>query len=222
MNERSRLGILTLILGGLAMAAQAATVVTESLDNVSVSYPGDAARKLPLVVFAHNGGATKEDWGDFPAALAGQGYVVVNIGWTSMGGPDELVPALKKAIAKYGDRIDLGKAALVGGCHGGAKLMGDLMGPMPIETKAIVLLSLSEMSMPPYGHAPVLGFYSARDHLGDSYIKTQRLIYDGMLTDPKRVFVMDSTAHGNELVTDESTKAQVRDTIVAFLAELLK
>jgi hypothetical protein len=217
--------IAILALGGAAAAAaasaEAPAVVSEGLDNMTISRPVEAAGTMPVVFLAHNGGAKREDWGDFPEELASKGYFVVNIGWTKGSGGADINDSMKKAIERYPGSIDLGKAALIGGCHGCIKFLYAMGPSMPAQAKAIVFLSMSELFTAPSRHAPVLGIYSTSDHLGGGYVTTQKKVYESFITEPKTVVALDATPHGNELATDDSTKAQVRRRIEEFLSQNL-
>jgi len=220
---RISMKIAILALGGAAAtaSAEAPAVVTEDLDTMTISRPAEASSKLPVVFLSHNGGAKREDWGDFPEELASKGYFVVNIGWTKGSGGADINDSMKKAIERYPGSIDAGKAALIGGCHGCLKLLYAMGPSMPVEAKAIVLLSMSELLTAPSRHAPILGIYSTSDHLGGGYVTTQKKVYESFITEPKTVVALDATPHGNELATDDSTKAQVRQRIEEFLSQNL-
>jgi hypothetical protein len=225
MRIPKKAAVLALALGGAAAAAaaqaQVPAVVTESLDNMAVSRPAEAAGALPVVFLAHNGGAKKEDWGDFPEELASKGYLVVNVGWTKSSGGADINDSMKKALASYPGLADPAKVALIGGCHGCVKFLYAMGPSMPVQPKALVLLSMSELMTAPSRHAPILGIYSTSDHLGGGYVATQKKVYESSLTEPKTVVALDSTPHGNELATDESTRAQVRLRIEEFLSQNL-
>jgi hypothetical protein len=207
---------------GIAAFAQARKVVTEDLENMAISRPTDASGKLPVVFLAHNHGMTKEAWGDFPEDLASKGYVVVNIGWTNGGGWKDLTDSIGKALAKYPDSIDPKRAALIGGSHGCVKILSMTRVALPISVKALVLLSLGEITTAPSGHAPILGIYGTADHLGEYYVKTEKQVCETYIDEPKTVIALDAAPHGNELVTDASTKDRVRGEIATFLGTYLK
>lgn len=194
--------------------------ISETFDTVDVFIPA-AKGRVPVVFLAHNGGMTKEDWGDFPQELAAKGYAVVNMGWTDFKGGADFRAYIKTVMDRYSKRIDFKRVAFVGGCHGGIKMLG-IMGPnLPFKPKALVFLSMSEMSSAPSGHAPILGVYSTNDHLGQGYVATQKKVYESILSDPKKVIVMDTTQHGNEFVTDPETKERIRGEIETWLKDLL-
>lgn len=194
--------------------------IVETFDTVDVLIPA-ANGKLPVVFLAHNGGATKEDWGNFPRELADSGYAVVNIGWTEFSGGDDFRKEIQSAMDRYSNRIDFKRVAFVGGCHGGIKMLYIMDSKLPLTPKALVFLSLSEVYSAPDGHAPILGVYSTKDHLGPGYVATQKDIYENTISAPKKVIVMDTTQHGNEFVTDPETKTKIRSEIESWLKDLL-
>ena len=73
--------LLMCISAGLSLYAAVPDAVNETFDTVDVRIPA-VKGKVPVIFLAHNGGAAKEDWGDFPQELAAKGYAVVNMGWT--------------------------------------------------------------------------------------------------------------------------------------------
>jgi hypothetical protein len=221
MSRSMTITTLALALGSAAAAAQAPVIVSESLDNMTISRPEAQAGRLPVVFLAHNGGAKKEDWGDFPEELAAKGFFVVNIGWTKSSGGADIIDSMKKALERYPGSIDAEKAALVGGCHGCIKFLSAMGPSMPVQVKAMAFLSMSELYSAPAQHAPILGIYSTSDRLGGNYVNTQIKVYDSLLTDPKTVIALDAKPHGNELATDESTKALVREKVESFLRQRL-
>lgn len=194
--------------------------ISETFDTVDVIIPA-AKGKLPVVFMAHNGGMTKEDWGDFPRELADAGYAVVNMGYTTNAGTADIRKNIQAVKDRYGKRIDFKRAAFVGGCHGCVKLLGVMDSKLGFIPKALVFLSLSESYSAPNGHAPILGAYATKDHLGNGYVATQQRIYETTLTEPKKVIVTDTTQHGMEFVTDPETKDQFRGEIKAWLKDLL-
>jgi hypothetical protein len=212
----------TCSLASIALAEGSPAPVAVDLDTMTILFPSGGAGKLPVIFLAHNGGEKRENWGDFPAELASKGYAVVNMGWTVMGGAEDLRQSMAKALAKYGDRIDQDRAAFIGGCHGCVKFNALLMGgALPVKVKALVFLSISEYGRLTAGHAPLLGIYSTRDHLGANYIMAQKDIYASDMSEPKKVIALDATAHGDELVVDPATKAQVRSEAIAWIASLI-
>jgi hypothetical protein len=107
---------------------------------------------------------------------------------------------------------------LIGGCHGGAKFIrmlgaGKDSAVQPSELKTIILLSLSEKTKLPEPHCPVLTFYSTEDRLGSGYQKSNKLIAEEIITEPKKNLLIDGTPHGNDLLTDDKTKSEVRTEI---------
>jgi hypothetical protein len=222
MRKPLTIAALAMALGGIAASSEAPAAVLEALDNMEISRPSAFSGKLPVVFLAHNGGAVKEDWGDFPEELASKGYFVVNIGWSKSSGGADIIDSMKKALARYPDSIDPGKAALIGGCHGCIKFLSAMGPSLPVQVKAIAFLSMSELYSAPAQHAPILGIYATFDRLGGNYVNTQVKVYESMLTDPKTVVALDATPHGNELATDASTRTEVRSRIEAFLGQYLK
>jgi hypothetical protein len=219
MNKWHLAGITLFMIANAALAA--AEITTDTLDNLSVCQPAAAGGKLPVVFFAHNGGAAKEDWGDFPAELAASGFVTVNIGWTNGGISTDIGEAVTRAVDKYADRIDTTRAFFIGGCHGGIKIMGSVKTKLPVTLRGLAFLSMSERIAFPETHVPMLGIYSLRDHLGKNYISIQKAVYEKMMNEPKKVIALDAAPHGNELVTDAATKDQVRGELRSWLAALL-
>lgn len=215
--------ILITLLCGMSVASIYASpkeAITETFGMVDVFIPA-AKGKLPVVFLAHNGGATKEAWGDFPQELANAGYAVVNMGWTNSSGGNDFRKNIETVKKQYGKRIDFKRAAFIGGCHGCVKLLSIMDSKLSFTPKALVFLSLSETNSAPNGHAPILGAYATKDHLGNGYVATQIKVYETILSDPKKVIVMDTTQHGNEFITDPETKVQIRGEIQAWLKELL-
>lgn len=181
---------------------------------------GDA--KFPVVFFVHNGGADKQGWSDYPRSLAEKGYLTASIGWTSMGGYDDLRDSIGSVMRKYSARIDPSRVALIGGCHGCVKMITMLKSAdSPCAAKTVVLLSLSEMSTLPEDHVPVLGIYATEDHLGAYYKDFTKKYVETILTEPKRTFAFAGSPHGNELVADASSKEAVRGEIDKWLADKL-
>ncbi len=190
------------------------------IDDMRVIIPAGRGR-LPVVILAHNGGQTRENWGDFPEELAAAGYAVINIGWTDFTGSAELKKGIETALSRCESRINPRSAAFIGGCHGGIKILSALESTLPVTVKALVFLSMSELYSAPSGHAPILGIYALRDHLGEGYVNTQKKVYSSVLSDPKTVITLDATPHGDELVVEESTRERVRSEIFAWLNRYL-
>jgi hypothetical protein len=190
--------------------------------TVDVYFPAASAGKLPAVFFAHNGGATKADWGDFPQKLAAEGYVTATIGWSSFGGYDDLKQTITQVMKTYGDKIDATRVAVIGGCHGGVKLtslMNDAA--LPYRIKTAIFLSVSEGISLPEKHVPILGFYSTLDRLGEYYKAFTKKLVEEMITEPKKAVAVDGTPHGNELVTDQGSQESVRKEIISWLKKFL-
>jgi dienelactone hydrolase len=185
-------------------------------------YAPAGANKTPLVFLAHNGGAKKEDWKDYASDLAATGYTVASIGWTDFGKSDDFASAFKTVIAAYGDRVDLGKIAFIGGCHGAVKLTWMMAQDENVrKIKAFVFLSPSEDIKLPAAHAPVLGFYATKDHLGDYYVKKTKEVVTGQISKPAKAVEVASSAHGHELVNDDEGKTLVRKEIADWLKAYL-
>ncbi len=212
------LGALVFIVIGFMSPAYERVDVT--VDGMRVIIPAGKG-KLPVVFFAHNGNQTKEDWGDYPEELTGKGYAVVNMGWTDFKGAADFRKNFDTVSERWGNRLDLKRTAFVGGCHGGIKMLGALEAKLPLTVKALVFLSMSEQYSPPAKHAPILGIYSLKDHLGEGYVNTQKKVYESVLNDPKTVIALDATPHGDELVTDQSTRDRVRAEIDSWLKKYL-
>ncbi len=179
--------------------------------------------KSPLVILSHNGGAKKEDWGDFPAELASKGYVVANIGWNDFAGHDDYKAAIDAVMKKYSDKTDSSRVAFVGGCHGAIKMIDMMNDPADaIKFRSIVFLSVSEGNEIAGAHAPVLGVYSTDDHLGSYYIGFTKHYVEDLITAPKKAVAFKGTPHGNELVTDAKSKDQIRKEIYGWLTDNFK
>ena len=86
-----------------AYCAGGAIIVDKSIATIDVYFPASGG-KLPVVFFAHNGGAKKEDWSDYPHELAEEGFFVANLGWTENNGYDDLASAIDTILKKYQNR----------------------------------------------------------------------------------------------------------------------
>ena len=106
---------------GLSLYAAVPDAVTETFDTVDVRIPA-VKGKVPVIFLAHNGGASKEDWGDFPEELSDRGYAVVNMGWTDFQGGADFRRNIQTVMDKYSRRIDFKRATFIGGCHGCVKM----------------------------------------------------------------------------------------------------
>jgi hypothetical protein len=191
--------------------------------NVDIYYPKEMKGKLPLIIFAHNGGATKEDWGNYPSELATNGYIITSIGWKTMNGHADFAKALSKIMEKYSDRIDSNHIAFIGGCHGAVKMIELMNDPSnTISFNAIVFISVSEPAVLKGKHAPILGIYSTEDHLGSYYINFTKKYVEEMISSPKKVIAYKGNPHGNELVTDKTAKAFIQKEIGSWLSANLK
>lgn len=185
-------------------------------------YPGNAA-KLPVVFLAHNGGGKKEDWADYPRKVAEGGYFVASLGWTDFAGSADFAEAIDAILGLHADRVDSGRVAFVGGCHGGMKMISLMKeGSSGYFLRAAVFLSVAEETSLPDKHVPVLAFYATEDRLGSYYQGISRRIAEQAFDEPKKVVVVNGTPHGHELVTDAISKGPVRDEIGAWLEGYLK
>jgi len=211
-----------LVLAASAYCAGGAILVDKRIPTIDVLFQASGG-KLPVVVFAHNGGAKKEDWSDYPHELAEEGFFVINIGWTDNNGSDDLASAIDTILKKYPNRADSSRVAFVGGCHGGVK-MAPLMNAAsaPYQLKAAVFLSVSEMISLPKDHVPILGIYSTDDHLGDYYKSFTKKLVEEIIQEPKKVVAFTGTPHGNELVAQPASKDSIRKEITAWLKEYTK
>ena len=190
---------------------------------VDVYTPKESKGKCPLIILSHNGGAKKEDWGDFPSELASKGYVVANIGWNDFAGHDDYKAAMDAVIKKYADKADQSRIAFVGACHGAIKMIDMLNDSADaIKFRSIVFLSVSEGNEIAGAHAPILGVYSTDDHLGSYYIGFTKHYVEDLITAPKKAVAFKGTPHGNELVTDAKSKDQIRKEIYGWLTDNFK
>lgn len=190
---------------------------------IDIQYPKEVKGKLPMVIFAHNGGATKEDWGDYPSELAAQGYITASIGWKAWNGHTDFKEAINSILKKYSDRIDPNRIAFVGGCHGVIKMVEFLNDTgNTISFKALVFLSASEPTDLISKHAPILGIYSSEDHLGSYYVEISKQFVEEMISSPKKMIEYKGSPHGNELVTDKDSKEFIRKEIGSWLSTNLK
>jgi dienelactone hydrolase len=191
-------------------------------DAVNVYIPESGVGKLPAVLFSHNGGAKKEDWGDFPPKLAAEGFFTASIGWSAFAGFGDLKQTIEYLMKTYEDKIDTTRVAFVGGCHGGVKMAG-LMNEtaLPFQLKTAVFLSVSENISLPEKHVPILGFYSTNDRLGDYYKSFTKKLVEEIITEPKKAVAWNGTPHGNELVTDQGSQASVQKEIIAWIKKYL-
>ncbi len=214
--------IIAIVIGGVMavflLGDSKHEAVRETVDTMDVFVPAGKG-KMHVVFLAHNGGQTKEFWGDFPEYLESQGYAVVNMGWTDMRGGMDFKKNIAKVMERYGKVMDFKRVSFVGGCHGAVKLLAASDAQLPIAPASLVLLSMSEQYSPPSKHVPILGVRTLRDNLGPGYVAIQQKVYESTVTEPKKVLVLDATPHGDELVTDPSTKDQVRSEILSWIAK---
>lgn len=200
------------------------TKVTNYTNDASIDlyYPSTCSAKFPVVFFVHNGGAKKEDWGDYPQELAAKGFVTASIGWSNFTGSDDIAGAINNVLNNYADKIDPSRAAFVGGCHGGVKLTWVINEQkVPFQPKTIVFLSVSEPITLPENHPPILGFYAVKDRLGDYYRNFTKKLVEDTITQPKKAVAIDGSPHGNEMVADEAFKQSVRNEITGWLTKYL-
>jgi len=215
------LAAIALALATSAYCDGAAVTTYNTIASADVYFPAEGG-KLPVVIFAHNGGAKKEDWSDYPQKLAEEGFFTASLGWTQNSGSDDLANAIDAILKKYSDRADADRVAFVGGCHGGVK-MASLMnaGTAPYRLKAAAFLSVSEMIKLPKDHVPILGIYATDDHLGDYYKSFTKKMVETIITEPKKAVAFTGTPHGNELVADPASRDSIRKEITAWLKEYL-
>ena len=84
----------------ISLYAAAPAAVNETFDTVDVCIPA-VNEKVPVVFLAHNGGSSKEAWGDFPGELSAKGYAVVNMGWTNFQGGNDFRRDIQTVMDKY-------------------------------------------------------------------------------------------------------------------------
>lgn len=224
MRRRGKVTLVFLavfLLSASAYCEGAAITTYNPIASADVYFPAEGG-KVPVVVFAHNGGEKKENWSDYPQKLAEEGFFVANLGWTQNEGGDDLANAIDAILKKYPDRADANRVAFVGGCHGGVK-MASLMNAAaaPYRLKAAVFLSISEMISLPKDHVPILGIYATDDHLGDYYKSFTKKMAETIIDQPKKAVAFTGTPHGNELVADSASKDSIRKEISAWLKEYL-
>jgi len=191
--------------------------------TVDICYPNGMTGIFSLVIFAHNGGATKEDWGDYPSELAKKGYITASIGWKNFDGHADFIDACNSIVKIYSDKVDTSCIAFIGGCHGAVKMIEAMNDPRnAISFKAIVFLSVSEPVVLKGKHAPILGIYSTEDRLGGHYRDFTKKYVEEMISVPKKTIAYKGTSHGNELVTDNASKDSIRKAIGNWLSANLK
>jgi hypothetical protein len=209
-----------LIVGTTELSAQ--TTVAELSSTLDLYYPGQMDTSLPVVFLAHNGGAKKEDWGNFAEDLADSGYIVASIGWTAFSPDKDLQEAIDAVFKRFGAKASQEKVAFIGGCHGAVKFTRLLREEKyASQVKALVFLSISEDIIMDENHAPVLAAHSLQDHLGTYYIDKTKAICEKSITEPKKVIALDSNAHGNEMVMSEGSREIIRPEIKAWLKQYL-
>lgn len=188
----------------------------------SVFYPKHSHSKLPVVFLAHNGGADKSAWGDFPQQVANAGFFTVNITYKSWD-TTEVKAAIEYTLKKYANKIDTNRVSFIGGCHGGKDLL-QIMSEQNsnYKIKSAVALSISEEDQGfkdalKVSHPPILAYYSTKDELGQYYQEVTKRVVEEVITEPKKVVALEETAHGNDLVTKGSSKVKVRQDIIDWI-----
>ena len=228
MHKRIMILFLVLMVTGLSVVFAEDKVKVESFEypdvrmKADVFAPAQLKGKLPVAFLAHNGGGKKEDWGAFPRDLAGMGWLVVSIGWVNMGGTADVTKAIDKVLDTYGAVIDTKRVALVGGCHGAAKflnVLGDEAMMKKMTVKTVVAMSVSEADSSMLKAAarvpvPMLVMYSTRDPYGYTNINKK---FAELIREPKKVLALEKAPHGNEMLMNKDTKANVTREIVGWL-----
>jgi hypothetical protein len=208
-----------LFAGAAELSAQTAAELSPTLD---LYYPAKMEASYPVVFLAHNGGAKKEDWGNFGEDLADSGYIVASIGWTASRPDVDLQDAIDAVFKRFGANADRERVVFIGGCHGAVKFTRLLFdAKYAAMVKALVFLSISEDIFIDANHAPILAAHSLHDHLGQYYIDKTKAVCEKSITEPKKVITLDSDAHGNEMVVSEGSREIVRSEIKAWLKRYL-
>lgn len=189
--------------------------------SYSVIYSAEKNKKLPVIIFTHNGNGTAAEWGDYPEIIAGIGYFSVVVSYKENHRATVMKDIVEDVKKKFKNNIDHTKFVFVGGCHGGiinSHVFDDLSGGVidPGSIKALVYLSLTELLQLPESHPPVLTIYSTEDHLGKKYQEKSKRIAEHF-TDPKTIIEIEGTPHGAELVSDPLTKERVRKEVTKFI-----
>lgn len=224
--------LMTLLAGTTVYAATRGVVKeTESYYTLEqdVYYPIEMEKgvKYPVVFMAHNGGANKEAWGDFPQAIANEGFFTVNIGWQAWD-TSNVESAINYTLEKYADVIDTENVVFVGGCHGGKDFV-DILNKenTAYNVKAAVLLSVSEiddgvLSLQNQSHVPMLVYYSLNDEYGANIEATAKRFATEVMTKPCKVVASKDPAHGNNMVTNSSEKNTIRRDIINWAKKYTK
>ncbi|MDP4183524.1 MAG: hypothetical protein Q8942_20845 [Bacillota bacterium] len=188
----------------------------------TVLYPKDVKGKLPTVFLAHNGGADRTAWGDFPQRIADAGFCVVNISYTTWD-TSNVEAAISYSLKEYKSKIDTNRVAFVGGCHGGKELLTVMSKDgLDYTVKTAVALSISEddaafQDVLKKAHPPILAAYSTQDELGAYYQDVTKRVAEQLITEPKKVLSLDETAHGNDLLTKSPNKVDIGNKIIDWL-----
>lgn len=234
MKKGFRVLILTLLItalvGATVYASQCVVKTTESYYTLEqdVYQPTNMAKdqKYPVVFMAHNGGADKTAWGDFPQVLADEGFFTVNITWKDWDASN-VEKAISYTLEKYADVIDKDKVVFIGACHG-AKDFLDILnkGSEDYTVKTAVLLSLSEIDdavkeSQKEGHVPMLVYYSLNDEIGDPWGAISAEFATEVVTKPCKVVAEEDPAHGNNMLTS-ANKEEVSDGIVKWVKKYTK
>lgn len=190
----------------------------------SVYYPTNVEKntKLPVVFLVHNGSEDKNSWGDFPQQIANAGFFTVNLTWKAWD-TTEVEAAIQYNLTKYADLIDKNKVSFIGGCHGGKDVL-QIMSHSGLNYKvtSAAVLSIAEPDQPlidsqKVSHPPILAYYSTKDELGDYYQKATKKAAEEVITQPKKVIVLDEKPHGDNIITKASNKEKVRNDIIAWI-----
>lgn len=184
-------------------------------------------KKYPVVFFAHNGGADKSGWGDFPEQVSKEGFLAVNITWKNWD-TSNVEAAIEYTLKKYAANIDTNNVVFIGGCHGSKDLL-QIMSKEKLgyTVKTAVIISLSEDDQPVIDtqklkHSPILVYYSKNDVLGKDYQAVNKKIAEKIITEPKKVIELNESAHGNDVLTQAACKDEVRTNIIKWIKEYTK
>lgn len=194
-----------------------------------VYFPKDMKKdkKYPVAFFAHNGGADKSGWGDFPEQVANEGFIAINITWKNWD-TSNVEAAISYSLDKYAANIDKDKVVFVGGCHGSKDFLQiGSKENLGYTVKAFVSIGLSEkdesvVEAQKVKHAPILVYYSKNDVLGKDYQAVNKEVAEKIITEPKKVVALDESAHGNDVLTQATCKDQVAKDIIAWIKEYTK
>lgn len=188
----------------------------EAADGLPISgdlYIPEAEQPLPGLVLAHMLGRDRTVWEDFPAELAQNCYVVLNMdlrGHGKTGGEvnwPTAVDDVKLVIADLMamDEVD-GQRIGVLGASIGANVVLNAAADVP-EVSSVVLLSpgldyaglTTPDALARYGERPLL--IAASD--GDTYAADSSSTLDGQALGEHRLIMYNGTAHGTEMFTAE-------------------